>query len=587
MPHGSPEDEARNAWGRQDPASAVRLALDAARPGEEAASPGRLVVDASTVGDPDRMLRLACWFAVRGRRADLLLPHLDRIGALPASVLRDAALAVAAIETGDPARAVALALSAADAPPDVADVVRGDSAPAADAAPHDTADSLRAAVLAEVAFAAIGAGRWMDARRCVESARAVLARIPPDPRDEPTRFDLRGIAAVAELHTDAGDDAFTALTDALAPLRLHNTLTAHHALALVCLGDVEHLRGQLGEAAVNLARGARLMDASRPRLAFHARIELAFVRVRQGRWDDADRLLAEAGDSDIGAPADAALLAMRGLMQGLRGRLDQAAPLIEPATALARATPSALASIVLLHVQVAASIARNDWAALRRALDDAEEPGYRHPYSLGEWNALSLLAAWHLGSRAEFARRLTAWSLVPESQADPYFWAFAAIKAEDERRLSDGLHAIERALASLSPTCDPLGRTWVRMVAGTYIGRYGQAERPDPVRALEVYEDASAELRQLGDSAFAPLCDRIIEDVTAELDRARRLHPASVLTEQQRRIAVAVAQGYTSEEIASILQLSKRTIDYHVTNILRRLGITTRREIGRLLAEHP
>ncbi|MCU1476360.1 MAG: LuxR family transcriptional regulator [Subtercola sp.] len=56
-----------------------------------------------------------------------------------------------------------------------------------------------------------------------------------------------------------------------------------------------------------------------------------------------------------------------------------------------------------------------------------------------------------------------------------------------------------------------------------------------------------------------------------------------VLTGHQQRIAGYVADGYTSAEIGQMMHLSKKTIDFHVSNIVLRLGLKTRREISRVV----
>ncbi|WP_440708987.1 LuxR C-terminal-related transcriptional regulator [Herbiconiux sp. YIM B11900] len=577
MPGESFVAEAWEAWKRRDTEVSVRRALDAHSASLRAEA---LSGSGSTAGAIDRgdrgPLRLACYFALRGRRVGLLLPYLDAVRDLPVGVLRDGALSAAAVGRGDLTAAAALALSTSTAPDDVEQVN-----------PDDSGAGLRAALLAEVTLASVASGSWTLARECAEAAREVLNRIHPVARDPETTYDLLGLDAIIEFHTASGETAFTALVDAVGSLRARNSLTGVHALALIGLGDLQHMKGRLGEAALDLTRGAKLADPARPGLATHALIELAFVRVRQGRWADAADVVRKtivplgAIDHDWLEPQ---VLSIHGLLLALSGDLDTAAPILEHGALLARDIPSYLASIVLLHARIATAIARNDWQELSHALDDAGDPGYRHPYPAGEWNALKLLAAWHLGNRTEFGRRLTEWSLTAESGDNSYYWAFAAIKAEHERRYADGMRAVERALESVSPDDDPLGRAWVRIVAGTYISRHGDGGGPDPVRALGVYEEANAELRQLGAATYARLCEGIITRTTAELERAREIHPSAVLTEQQHRIAMAVAQGYTSDEIASIQHLSKRTIDYHVTNILRRLGISNRREIARVLA---
>lgn len=569
MAHSDVEAQVWEAWARGDAETAIRHALAAA------------AADGAADAASARLLRVACAFALHRHRVDLLTPHIDAVLDLPTSVERDAVRATLRIGDGDLTGALALVL-APDADPD--------AGPVLDPRAPDSATT-RIASIVHVGLGALASGAWSTAEECVRAAASLLGTPadlddPTDPVRTALRFELLAMAAVVEAHTDTVDTAFRALEAALVPLRTRNRLTARHALALICLGDVQLLHGDLAQAAVNLTRGARLADADRPGYRAHATIALAFIRVRQGRWADAAAAIRpfDAPDASIEQQwIRTQVLAVRGLIKVAQGDLDRGAELVAEAEALAVTTPSYIASIVVLHTRIVAAIAAGDWRALERHLDDAEEPGYRHPYRAGEWRALRLLAVWHLGNRAEFGRRLNEWGADLRAATDPYYWAFAAILAEHQHRFTDGLSAIERALDHVGADQDPLGRAWVRMVAGTYLSRYGDGGSPDPARALGVYDAARDELRAIGATAFTLRCDVIIAAVTAELERERRSDPAAVLTEQQRRIARAVAQGYTSDEIASIEHLSKRTIDYHVRNILERLGITSRREIARLL----
>jgi DNA-binding CsgD family transcriptional regulator/tetratricopeptide (TPR) repeat protein len=60
-----------------------------------------------------------------------------------------------------------------------------------------------------------------------------------------------------------------------------------------------------------------------------------------------------------------------------------------------------------------------------------------------------------------------------------------------------------------------------------------------------------------------------------------RAHPAG-LTARQADVLALIADGLTNAEIAKRLVVSVRTVDHHVSTILAKLGVPTRREAGRM-----
>ncbi|NWF63962.1 MAG: response regulator transcription factor [Chloroflexi bacterium] len=57
--------------------------------------------------------------------------------------------------------------------------------------------------------------------------------------------------------------------------------------------------------------------------------------------------------------------------------------------------------------------------------------------------------------------------------------------------------------------------------------------------------------------------------------------PFDSLSEREREVLVLLAQGKTYQQIAEILFISPKTVDFHRINIMRKLGLTNRAELTR------
>nr|WP_264674172.1 helix-turn-helix transcriptional regulator [Nocardioides lijunqiniae] len=82
----------------------------------------------------------------------------------------------------------------------------------------------------------------------------------------------------------------------------------------------------------------------------------------------------------------------------------------------------------------------------------------------------------------------------------------------------------------------------------------------------------------MGADAFAARAARELR-ATGEHPRRRSAHPTSTLTDHELQIARLVATGATSREVGAQLFLSPRTIESHLRNIFRKLGISSRRQL--------
>ena len=96
---------------------------------------------------------------------------------------------------------------------------------------------------------------------------------------------------------------------------------------------------------------------------------------------------------------------------------------------------------------------------------------------------------------------------------------------------------------------------------------------------------AAIERVATGDAVFSPRLAGFVLDAfrggevvgDAELDE---------LTPREREVLQLIARGYMYKEIAARLHLSVKTVESHVSNVLRKLQLSTRHELARWASQH-
>ena len=308
-------------------------------------------------------------------------------------------------------------------------------------------------------------------------------------------------------------------------------------------------------------------------------IYLADLECWAGNWQAAERYAAQS--RDVGEQVDhrawrAATCYALALTDAHLGRVDAARA--EAADGLA-----------------AAAAARDDWAVmiLHAALGFAE-------LSAGNHSA----AEASLSSAARLAERI--------GLAEPAAWRFHANHIEALISLGD-LHRAEELLGWLEGRGRATGRRWTLATAARCRGllRAAQGDTPGAVQALDEARRHHQHLAmpfELGrtllitgqlqrrakrkalakqhldqalgifESLPAPMW---AARARAELSRIGLRPPAPLeLTATEERVAALAASGYTNRQVAAALFLSRRTVEDNLARVYRKLGVSSRAELG-------
>ena len=204
----------------------------------------------------------------------------------------------------------------------------------------------------------------------------------------------------------------------------------------------------------------------------------------------------------------------------------------------------------------------------------------------GLWTLTRCLLA--AGRREEAERAAAAAAACAEAVGLPMASAMARL-AEATLRLDAGdwPAAAERALeaaAGLEEVGDAYHAAVARMLAGRALAAAGDRERAiaelerataafDSFGAPRYRAEAEQELRKLG---------RTIHHRSAA---GTGLSGLTSLTERERELARLVVDRNTNPQIAAALFLSQKTVETHLRNIFRKLGVANRVELARAVEQ--
>jgi DNA-binding NarL/FixJ family response regulator len=180
-----------------------------------------------------------------------------------------------------------------------------------------------------------------------------------------------------------------------------------------------------------------------------------------------------------------------------------------------------------------------------------------------------------VGSRSEAAQSLAEWEGM---QAHPQ--PRDRFLRHRVRALLDGPESpklLESALREAEDLDLVLDALWTRIDLGSAF------VATDRSRAKEVLSSAAEDAAELGALTEQQVAEQRLRALGVRT--WRRSAGAELLTERERAVARLVAAGASNPEIAQQLFLSRKTIERHVSNVLRKVGVRNRAELAARVAE--
>jgi DNA-binding CsgD family transcriptional regulator len=435
-------------------------------------------------------------------------------------------------------------------------------------------------MLAETVFASFCAG---DATTMIRASDSIAGLVRPDSQARTAFYGLiaQGMAQIFSASGDGGvsqvRQAFEVL-DGSAALRDDLGLLAWAAMVAPWLRGA--LGQELGERALAAARRQSAVGLL-PTVLMH----VCIAQTATERWAAARAGLHESIALTRGTEQRTCLawaLARVAWLEARQGRTDESRLHANEALELSRERGLGLSEV---------------WA--HAALGDLELALDRPELALGHFDRQqAMLDAWGIGDvdlspgpeRVEIYLRLgrveeaaeTARQYDVAAAAKGHPWALArgarcrGLVASDEA-IDDCYQA---ALEQHQDTADifETGRTLLAYSSQLRRARKRVQAREHLRAAIDIFDDLDAD----------PWSEKARTELAATGETSRRRDPTTLndLTPQELQIALRLSEGRTTREAATALFLSPKTVEYHLGNIYRKLGIKSRTELVDTMTRH-
>jgi DNA-binding CsgD family transcriptional regulator len=190
---------------------------------------------------------------------------------------------------------------------------------------------------------------------------------------------------------------------------------------------------------------------------------------------------------------------------------------------------------------------------------------------------LSAEALARVGECAVAQSMLTRWDSrgVQPHEEDSLLRSHAGALAEKDSAVR--AERLDATLAVADETAYRLESLWIRLDLGVALAQTGSD------RAVGELERAAVVASELGAGTVQELAEQTLRSLGVRTWRRGRVEGS--LTRREEEVARLVADGATNNEVAKVLFLSPKTVERHVSNVLKKVGARNRTELASRLSD--
>jgi len=413
-------------------------------------------------------------------------------------------------------------------------------------------------------------GDAFERERLARAALAIARRFG----DSDLEFGALALLGDAYVHSGRVAEGMTLVDEAMA------AVTGGEVVGIATVGEIYCRLLSACERASDVRRAEQWMSVAADFVAWGAfvpptcRLHYGGILIATGRWAEAeDELLAAIRTFDAGyrAMRRSPLLRLAEL-RVLQGRFEEAERLVEGSES----------HPVARRVRAAVALARGELALaeeLARVGLEADDPSDPACAPLLELLVDVQLARGDLGAAAETLQRFAALAALAGDERVSAFAEFAAGRVRAAEGDEQASAHLQRVLMRFLALDLPLAAARAQLeLARALAARAPGAAVAEARLALATFE-------RLGAVSHADAAGDLLRRLGATGRAWPRRH--GVLTKRETEVLTLLAAGCSNAAIGERLYISRRTAEHHVASILSKLGLRSRAEAAAYAVREP